>query len=824
MSAILGYVTFSALWIIWSDRLLFSLFPDAERLTHLQTIKGFIYIVLSTAVLYFLFKLEDRKKAHSAHLIEETATRFCRVFQASPAAIIITNLQSGRLIDVNDSFSKMLGYSRAELIGRTTLEIGIWRDTSDRELFVQRLVAGESVRELRTEFRTKSGVLRYGVAAAELIELEGERCIVTLIQDITERHEAEQALAQNEERQRLMLEHVKDYAISMLDTQGCVVSWNKGGERIFGCHVEEMLGEHFSCFYPDEEVAAGRVERALQYAATKGRWEEEGWLVRKDATRIWANTVLTALYDEAGALRGFSDVTRDVTDRQRNQEALRDSEARLRSVVESLGEGLLLTDLEDRVLYSNTRLSAMTGYPADEIFGRPAAEILLLPDDYAGLGARTSVLEEGCAELFELQVRRKDDASFWAENHATPLRNAEGEVVGTLSALSDISERKNVEHNLAQSEKRFRSTFQQAAVGIAHVGLDGRWLMVNQRLCEIVGYSHDELLQMHFNDLTLPGQTAEGDVRLNTAYSERLLRGEIDTYRLEKRCLRKDGGIAWINLTVSLVHNDAQEAHYFIYVIEDISQRKGLEEALRDTNQSLLALFRAAPLAICTSDHEGKVTLWNPAAERIFGWAENEIFGCTLPIVPDEAREAAQTMHARVLAGESFTETEAVGLKHNGERCHISVSSAPLYDREGRVSSILTMISDISARRQAEAQVLQLNRELETRLRRISALRQIDLAITSSFDLRVTLDIFLTQVSSQLGVDAVAISEYNPHSQTLEFSAGRGLRSRNSQRSGLRLGEGHAGRAILERRTLSASVENPGDKRIFAEPALAAEG
>ncbi len=133
----------------------------------------------------------------------------------------------------------------------------------------------------------------------------------------------EDLLRQSEERYRLLVESVKDYAIYMLDPEGHVVTWNEGVQRIKGYSAEEILGRHFSVFYTPEDVAAGRPERALEAAARDGRFEDETWRVRKDGTRFWADVVVTALRDPDGRLRGYAKVTRDLTERRRNEEQAR---------------------------------------------------------------------------------------------------------------------------------------------------------------------------------------------------------------------------------------------------------------------------------------------------------------------------------------------------------------------------------------------------------------------------------------------------------------------------------------------------------------------
>ncbi|MBW4577111.1 MAG: PAS domain S-box protein [Aphanothece sp. CMT-3BRIN-NPC111] len=271
--------------------------------------------------------------------------------------------------------------------------------------------------------------------------------------------EQTKALRESEELKSLLVEGVKDYAIFMLDPNGYIVSWNAGAERIKGYRPEEIIGQHFSRFFTAEDIEQGKPERELQVAAAAGRFEEEGWRVRKDGSQFWANVLITALRDKAGSLSGFAKVTRDITERKGAEEALR------------------------------------------------------------------------------------------------------------------------------ESEQRFRATFEQAAVGIAHVSTDGQWLMVNQKLCDIVGYTREELLKLTFQDITYPD-----DLDSDLAYVRKVLADEIQAYSMEKRYIRKDASLIWINLTVSLVREPLGEPKYFISVIEDINNRKQAELALHSSTQRLETL------------------------------------------------------------------------------------------------------------------------------------------------------------------------------------------------------------------------------------------
>jgi len=185
-------------------------------------------------------------------------------------------------------------------------------------------------------------------SAAPIRNANGEVAGVVLVfRDVTDRREAERALRESEERFRLLVEGAEDYAIFMLDPKGNITSWNPGAERIKGYSAEEIIGQHFSCFYPPEKVEAGYPDQELEVAAAKGRFEDEGWRLRKDGSRFWANVIITALRDERGNLKGFSKITRDRTEDLRKDSHIRDSEVRFRRLFETAKDGILILDSSD---------------------------------------------------------------------------------------------------------------------------------------------------------------------------------------------------------------------------------------------------------------------------------------------------------------------------------------------------------------------------------------------------------------------------------------------------------------------------------------------
>lgn len=254
----------------------------------------------------------------------------------------------------------------------------------------------------------------------------------------------------SEQRLRLLVESVRDYAIFLLDASGMVASWNRGAQQIKGYAAEEIIGRHFSCFYPPEAVVARLPERALRAAAETGRFEEENWRVRKDGSRFWADVVITPVRDAHGAVIGFAKVTRDLTERQRAAEALRDSEERFRALAVTANDAIVSADSRGCIMYFNPGAERIFGYAPAEVEGAPLT--ILMPERFqeahpTALARHTATGEARLVgRTLEVVGRRRDGTEFPIElSLASWKRGADAAFTGIIR---DITARKRAEETV----------------------------------------------------------------------------------------------------------------------------------------------------------------------------------------------------------------------------------------------------------------------------------------------------------------------------------------------------------------------------------------
>ena len=254
-------------------------------------------------------------------------------------------------------------------------------------------------------------------------------------------------LRHNEERFRLLVESVRDYAIFMLDPDGFVLTWNAGAERFKGYRPGEIIGQHFSRFYPSEALERGVPAHELKLAAETGAFEDEGWRVRKDGSLFWANVVITAVRDAQGQLLGFAKVTRDLTRRHVHEEELRRSEERFRLLVEGVSEyAVFMLDANGRVVTWNIGAERIKGYTASDIIGEHFS--IFYPDDVRNSGwpeHELQVAAEKGSFVDNGWRLRKDGTRFWANVTITALRDDAGNLLGYAKLTRDQTEVKRVE-------------------------------------------------------------------------------------------------------------------------------------------------------------------------------------------------------------------------------------------------------------------------------------------------------------------------------------------------------------------------------------------
>ena len=343
--------------------------------------------------------------------------------------------------NLNPSFEKTLGFTVQELMAKPYLEFIHPDDRPTTVVERDRLEGGKVTLAFENRYLCKDGSYKWLLWNA--VSVSEQSAIYAVARDITERKRAEEALRERTEQLRLLVDSVKDYGIFTLDPSGLVTSWNQGAERMKGYKPDEIIGRHFSCFYPPEDVQNGKPERELQIAAAEGRYEDEGWRIRKDGSRFLANVIVGALSDGAGNLRGFSKIARDITERRRAEELLQESEERHRKLFDNNPQPTWVFDRETlRFLAVNAAAVRKYGYSRDEFLAMTLIDIRP-PEDVPALLETVRALGESNESSGAWRHQLKDGTVIDTENTSYALTFL-GRAARVVVAV-DVTQRKRDE-------------------------------------------------------------------------------------------------------------------------------------------------------------------------------------------------------------------------------------------------------------------------------------------------------------------------------------------------------------------------------------------
>ncbi|MGH8668021.1 MAG: PAS domain-containing sensor histidine kinase, partial [Burkholderiales bacterium] len=388
-----------------------------------------------------------------------------------------------------------------------------------------------------------------------------------------------------------------------------------------------------------------------------------------------------------------------------------DSSSILQRAFEKAGLGVAHIGTNRRFMRVNRRLCEILGYPEQELL-RLTGKDISHPEDADVINQQRRRLYAGEIDSVRIEKRylRKDRAVVWVSFTMVLERDATGAPQYEIAVYDDITARKNAEARLREGEARFRRTFELAGSGLAHVDLDGQFLRVNPRLCEILGYSEGELTRLTVKDISHPEDRDAAD-----GPRAQVFRGAIDSARLEKRYLRKDGSVIWVALAIALERDAAGRPLYAISVLDDITGRKHAEAALRESEARFRSTFELAAAGIAHVSLEGRFLDVNRQLCEILRYREDELIGRSVKdISHPQDRDLTDAQRARVRAGErESVRFEKRYLRKDGSTVWVSLGVALVRAADGAPQYEIAMFDDITERKHAEAALHEAHEELK---------------------------------------------------------------------------------------------------------------
>jgi PAS domain S-box-containing protein len=554
-----------------------------------------------------ILDITERKQAEAD--LRYTQAFLNSVVESLPVGVLIKDAEELRVMYWNKASEELFGYSREEVLGKNDYDFlpreqARYLRAKDRQILAGGVLVDIPEAPVMTPHQGQRIVQTKKVPLFD--EIGTPRYLLGICEDITERKQAEAALRESEAHYRRILETASE-GIWMFDADSKTTFANTRIAEMLGYSVEEMLGRSLFDFIHEESqaIAATYVERRRQ-----GIHERHDFKFRrKDGSDLWTMVSATPIQDTTSQFVGVLRMITDISDRKRAEEQLQERAQFLHSIYDGVEDSIFVVDviendegrsIEDEAENSlqsssltshasiefryrglNPAHERLTGVRSDELRGKrpedvfPPAVATAVNERYAEcVQSGTKISYEGCLPF--------QGKNTWWITTLFPLRDGRGHIYRLVGTSTNITERKEAEKALRESEQRFRATFAQAAVGIAHVDLDGKFLRINQKFCDLVGYSQEEMLARTLQNITHPD-----DLEADVAFVRQLLSGGIRMYSLEKRYINRCGEIVWVNLTVSLRRRSSGEPKYFISVVQDISDRKQTEVALQQSESQL---------------------------------------------------------------------------------------------------------------------------------------------------------------------------------------------------------------------------------------------
>jgi two-component system, cell cycle sensor histidine kinase and response regulator CckA len=525
----------------------------------------------------------ERKQTEEA--LRTSEEKFRKAFITSPDSININRLFNGMFVSINNGFTRLMEYTEEDVLGKTSIETGIWYDLAERDKLLAGLKNDGVVSNYEARFRTKSGKLKYGLMSACLIELDKIPHILSITRDITERRFVEEALQMSEKKYRSIFENVQDvYYETLMD--GTIVEVSPSVKIISKGQYKraDVIGKSMNEFYPDADARHALMERLLQTGSVT---DFEILLKNRDGSMIPCSISSKIYFDNQGRPERIIGSMRDVTMRKQAEDKLRESQVLYHSLVEELPAGVFRKDIEGKYVFVSPWFCRLKEMTEEEFLGKTPGEVAAYEEakqngtdltiKYAAEGERNHkiILQTGKTIELDEEYLKFDGTTQYIHSIKMPLVDSDGKIIGSQGVLFDITELKRAEEDV----RKLSSAVEQSGSSVMITNLRGDIEYVNKKFVDVTGYSIQEVLGKNPN-LLKSGHTLPEEYKVAW---DTITKGEV--WRGEFHNKKKNGELFWELATISPIRDSKGIVTHFIAVKEDITQQKIIEEQLRQVQK-----------------------------------------------------------------------------------------------------------------------------------------------------------------------------------------------------------------------------------------------
>jgi PAS domain S-box-containing protein len=640
----------------------------------------------------------------SERALQRTEERFYKAFHANPAAILISAVESGEIIDANESFCQIYGFRRDEVVGKISLELGIWPSAEERERLIRLLKAEGRLRNQEATVCTKSGENRFVNISTEFLDLDNRDCILSILQDITERKLMEERLRYNERLKRQVLDSVPG-GVVYVDCDGCMRDANTEAQRLLGLSHNETTQTYVSdfstktiwedgtpCEVKDYPVAKCLATQQAQPKATIG-------VMKPDGSITWGVYAATPVFaQETGLFSGAVVSFLDVTPRKLAEEALRESELRFRQLAENIHEVFWMCDARlGTILYVSPAYAKVWKRTCESLYLNQASYLASIhPDDLQTAKIAQQQHRSGLQTEAEYRITQPDGSVRWIRDRGFPIFGPDGTVERVAGIAEDITEYRRALCALQESETKYRTLAETTGVGIWQITEGGETIYLNPAMCAFLGVSDPAtVLGRRYVEFFTPDS-----LRIITSELQKRKKGIASNYEVEM--VRADGSRRNMLVFGGPFFTPDGNLHSILGSFIDITDRKRAEQEA----SNLVSLVQNTSDFVGIASMEGKVTFVNDGGRKLVGLSldydvgEFTIAGFLTP----EALQINQLVEIPAVQEFGFWRGETT-LRHfqTGKTIPVQVVSLLLRHPEtGQPIGLATIQRDITARMEAE--------------------------------------------------------------------------------------------------------------------------
>jgi PAS domain S-box-containing protein len=670
--------------------------------------------------------LEDLDRTNTELGLSED--KFSKAFRMNPDCVHINRFSDGVYLDVNEGFTHVLGYSKEDVIGRSSLpgELGIWVNENDREYLIGILSEKGEVQNLEGQLRRKNGSIATVSTSARIIEIEGEKCILSITRDITDRKNIENTLLESEKRFRAAFEDAP-VGISLTALDGRLRMVNHAFCEMLGRSTIEVNSSDFSGLtHPDDRAASLEQARLMiEGRADNGRFTKR--YLHKDGHEVWADVSISLVKDEQGRPDYFITHILDVTSQKAAETLLQRTQVLLKSSIESPKDIIILSiDKDFNYLCFNCAYhdDMSNRYGIDVKVGMNLLKCI--PADSFRERSIPFYRRAFKGESNRVIERSEADNSFY-ESFYNPIIDDRGEIIGATAFSMDITQQRSTSSLLSESENRWRTMISASPDGIAVLTLDDTILYASPRCVAMFGYESPEAqIGQSFHRLLDPSCHAKAEALLQGIREGKRARNE------EYLAQRKDGSTFFTEINSEVVKGDEASSDRVILVIRDITDRKRREEEIRQNQRRYENLLATMGEGFCYQDEHEVFRFANQAAEQIFGVQPATLVGrSVLDFLDEEGKAKLESEKARRQQGQSSTYLTPI-IRADGRRRCLRVSAAPVGESEEPFVGSSIVFSDVTEQLKAEEALTRLAKHREVLLRELQHRVKNSLNIVSS--------------------------------------------------------------------------------------------